>query len=114
MKWATVSMFVQSLVPWNSELSARPRTHMPSGHGLLGLVDAGRTHSLSILRAPRLATEGSRRNLQAVKLLRAPLRRDLPVLESVVVEDCTPQQDPLVTPGAGHAPSERGCGLKGG
>jgi len=87
---------------------------MPSGHGLLGLVDAGRTHSLRILRAPRLAMEGSLRNLHAVKLLRTPLRRDLPVLESVVVENGTPQQDPLVTTGAGYAPSERGCGLKGG
>jgi hypothetical protein len=87
---------------------------MPSGHCLLGLVDAGRTHSLSILRAPRLAGEGSRRNLHAVKLLLSTFRRDLPVLESIVVEDCTPKQYPLVTTGAGNATSERVCGLKGG
>src|SRR5256714_14040931 len=87
---------------------------MSSGHFLPGLVDTGRTHSLRILCAPRLAVEGSRHNLHAVKLLLSAPRRDLPMLENVVVEDCTPKQDPLVTTGAGNAASERGCGLKGG
>ena len=36
------------------------------------------------------------------------------MLENIVVEDCTPKQDPLVTTGTGNAASERGCGLKGG
>jgi hypothetical protein len=100
-----VSMFVQGLVPWNSELSTGPTTHLPSGHGLLGLVDGRRTYSLSSLRAPLLAVEGSRRNLLVLKLLLSPHRRDLPVLESVAVENCTLQQDPLVTTRTGHAAS---------
>jgi hypothetical protein len=79
----------------------------PSGHGLLGLVDGRRTHFLSILRASRLAVDGSRSNLHALKLLRSALCGDLPVLESVVVEDCTTKQDPLLTFCEVYSPLDR-------
>src|SRR5436305_14910453 len=108
---------------WHCTTSRRPEITQavsqihdvhPSDHSRPGLVDAGRTLFLIILRAPWLAVEGSRRNLHSVKLLFSTLRRGLPMLEDVVVEDCMPKQDPFVSTRVGDAARERGCGLKGG